>query len=260
MIARAVSLVALLTAFAALVLPASADQEYRTTGDDVYQVGAAPQVTHVYYDGMQRLTVERERKDVRYDAQARYIRDGGGEKSIVNARFVQLLTPSGTYEDELDEDPDFLTVLNQPFAVQLDPQTLHDLRSMRGKVPFNATSPLGGDAELRGFLRPAPPGKVDGRPAAGVFFEAEGPMAGPLPGHSAATVKGRMRMDGTAYYALDDAMLLALRARLTIIAQLRENRQTVPVRIVYERSIRATKMPPPALPPEGGGTVSPATP
>ena len=33
-------------------------------------------------------------------------------------------------------------------------------------------------------------------------------MDGTLPGHADAAVAGRMRMDGTAYYALDDGCCL----------------------------------------------------
>ena len=52
----------------------------------------------------------------RYDAQASYARSAADGNSHVNARFVQELMPNGAFEDRLDEDPDFLTVLNQPFA------------------------------------------------------------------------------------------------------------------------------------------------
>ena len=58
----------------------------------------------------------------------------------------------------------------------------------------------------------------------GVRFQAAGPMNGKLPGHADANVAGKMRMDGTAYYALDNAMLLALNVTLTIDARLSESR------------------------------------
>lgn len=250
----------LVAALAATIRPAFADQQYRTTGEDLYRVGPAPVVSRVTYDGTQRLTVEHAGKGLRYDAQARYTRDNGETNSIVDARFVQVALPGGSFRDRLDDDPDFLTILNQPFAVQLDANTLRDVKELRGKVPFAATSPLGGEQTLRGYLRPAAPGKIDGRLAAGVRFEAEGPMSGALPDRAGTIVDGRMRMEGTAYYAADDALLLALDARLTIVAKLQDNGRTLPVRIVYRRSIRATKTPPPARPAADGGTASPATP
>lgn len=190
---------------------------------------------------MQRLTVERQGKQARYDAQAQYERSSAEGKTRVDARFVQELTPAGSFEDRVDEDPDFLTILNQPFAVQLDPATLHDLRTLRHKIPFDATSPLGGAAVLHGFLRPGASGDVNGRPTIAVRFQAVGPMTGPLPDRSDATMNGTMTMDGTAYYAVDSAMLMALDATLTIVAQLRKGSENVPVRIVYRRSIKASE-------------------
>lgn len=151
-----------------------------------------------------------------------------------------MLEPSGAFEDRTNDDPDFLTVLNQPFAVQLDAATLRDVRELHGRIPFAASSPLGGTALLHGFLRPGVNGPIEGRPTVAVRFEAEGPMNGALPGHAEAAVAGSMHMDGTAYYSLDRAILLGLNVTLTIHAGLRERGPAaVPVVIVYRRSIRA---------------------
>jgi hypothetical protein len=257
----------------ATVRPSFADQQYDVSGEDVYRVGSAGIVSRVAYSGKQRLTVERQHGRTRYDAQARYARNAADGNSQVNARFVQELLPNGSFEDRLDEDPDFLTVLNQPFAVQLDGVTIRDLRNLHGPVPFSATSPLGGQAVLRGFLRPGTGGNIRGRAAVAVRFEAGGPMTAPMPAHVNATISGHMRMDGTAYYSLDDAMLLALDATLTIVAQLHDGPETMPVRIVYRRSIRASrtsgapvpmksaepKTPLPTPLATGGGTAFPLT-
>ena len=64
---------------------------------------------------------------------------------------MQVLRADGTFEDRVDNDPDFLTILNQPFAVQLDGATLRDLRALHGRVPFSATSPLGGETRAARF-------------------------------------------------------------------------------------------------------------
>jgi len=251
--------VALAAALMATACPAFADQAYDVHGEDVYRIGASGTITRVVYDGSQRLTVEKQGKLTRYDAQARYTRNAADGKSLSDARFVQELLPNGSFQDALDEDPDFLTVLNQPFAVQLDPATMHDLHALRGAVPFDATSPLGGDAVLRGFLRPGVAGEIDGRSVIAVRFQASGPMNGTLPDHSEATMSGRINMDGIAYYAADDAMLLALDATLTIDAQLSQAQKAVPVRITYRRFIRAkTRLPTPLA--SGAGTESPPTP
>ena len=239
-ISRATLAIALVAALLATARAASADQQYNVNGEDVYRIGPAQTISRVVYDGSQRLTVHRQGKSVRYDAQAHYVRESAQGKSTDDARFVQELLPNGTFEDRFDEDPDFLTILNQPFAIQLDAATMGDLRRLRGAVPFDASSPLGSEAPLRGYLRPGVRGEIDGRPVVAVRFEAEGPMNGPLPGHGGGTMSGHMRMDGTAYYAVDNAMLLALDATLTIDARLRESAQSVPVKITYRRFIRAT--------------------
>lgn len=246
----------------------AADQQYDVKGEDVYQIGPAnAPSSRVAYSGAQRLSVARDGERTRYDVRATYTRDTGGSRQTTDAHFVQELLPDGSFEDAVDDDPDFLTVLNQPFAIQLDSTTLRDLRALRAAVPFNATSPLGGDAVLRGFLRPAAGGKVDGHPTVAVRFQAEGIMAAPMPAHAAATMAGKMRMEGTAYYSLEDAMLLALDVRLTIAAKLRDGSKTEPVRVVYRRFIRASdatraipKTPRPTAPPSDAGTAPPPTP
>lgn len=242
--------------------PARADVQYDTSGEDLYRIESSATFSKVTYAGTQRLSARQDGKAWRFEARARYLRSGPDGKSRGEALFVQVLQPDGTFNDRIDDDPDFLTILNQPFAVRLDAATLRDLRALHGRVPFSATSPLGAEAVLRGFLRPAPGGPIDGRPTVAVRFEAEGVMTGPLPGYAETLVSGTMRMDGTAYYALDGAMLLALNVTLTLDARLAPSRPSVsvPVRILYRRTMRATKMPPPTPLATGAGRVAPATP
>ena len=232
----------MLAALLAAVRPAYADLQYRTTGEDVYRVESTGAVSRVSYSGTEHLSIAPEGKDVRFRAKAKYVRDAPGSRTTGEALFVQILRSDGSFDDRTNDDPDFLTILNQPFAVQLDAATLRDLRELRGRVPFDAASPIGPDDVLHGFLRPGVSGPIDGRPTVAVRFEAHGPMMGALPGHADTALTGSIRMDGTAYYALDDAVLLALDATLTIEARLRAKPPggTVPVRITYRRSIRAT--------------------
>ncbi len=223
-------------------MPAHADLRYQTFGEDLYRGESTATISRVAYNGTELLSIRREDGSFRFDARARYAQMGPDGKNSGQARFVQILRPDGSFEDAIDDDPDFLTILNQPFAVRLDRVTLADVRELHGRVPFAASSPLDGHTLLHGFLRPAANGPVEGRPTAAVRFEADGPMDGTLPGRADAGVTGHMRMDGTAYYALDDdGLLLALDVTLTIEAQLRERSaaQSVPVRIVYRRRIRA---------------------
>jgi hypothetical protein len=242
---------------------AHADLQYDTTGEDLYRIESAGTFTRVSYEGTERLSIVREGASVRFAAHARYTRQGPGGKSQGEAFFVQLLRPNGSFVDRVDNDPDFLTILNQPFAVWIDGPTLRDLRAMRGRVPFSAASPLGDETLLQGFLRPGVAGLIDGKTTVAVRFEAEGPMSGSLPGYADATVSGTMRMDGTAYYALDGADLLAFSVTLTLDARLAQGQPpvSVPVRITYRRSMRATSKTLPPVPlATGAGAAAPATP
>ncbi len=225
-----------LVALASLATRAPAELRYRTTGDDVYAVGTAPP-THILYTGTQSLTLSPQGSAIRFVAQADCTRDAGGVRTPEHARFVQDLLANGVFEDRADEDPDFLTVLNQPFAIRLDAATVADLQSLHEAVPFTAASPVGG-GDLRGALRPGISGTLQGRPVVGVQFQAQGTIDGPVPGRVTATIRGRIHLDGTAYYGTREALLLALDARLTIEGALAMHRAATPVRIVYNRSIK----------------------
>ncbi len=220
--------------------PASSDVHYELAGEDLYQIESAATVSRVSYAGTEVLTVKPGDGGVRFEAQARYVRNAPDGKYNGGARFVTQLLPDGSFENRIDEDPDFLTILNQPFAVQLDAGTLADLRALRGPVPFSGGSPLGGATVLHGLLRPGTSGLVDGRLSVAVRFQADGPMSGAMPGYADSGLSGTIRMVGTAYYALDDGMLLAFNVRLTIDAQLRQKNSgvVIPVHITYRRSLR----------------------
>ena len=217
--------------------PAIADQTYDVSGVDQYRIGVTADATSIAYSGAQRLTIDRDGNHTRYTADVRYTRVDDSGKASVRARFVQALQ-GGSFEDQADDDPDFLAVLNQPFAIQLDTTTMHDLRTMRAKIPFTANSPLG-NSTLKGFLRPSPGGKISGHRVVGVRFNAHGPMSGAIPDKAQLTVNGTIDMDGTAYYSAETALLLGLDATLTINGNLLDKQLHVPVTIVYRRYIRA---------------------
>jgi hypothetical protein len=223
-------------AFALTSSIARADQLYNVTGTDRYSIGNALDKTDIVYAGSEHLRIEHHGNARVYTADVSYVRTDDAGKAAVRARFVQELGADGTFVDKDDDDPDFLTVLNQPFAVQLDPVTMGDLRKLRGPVPFKAVSPLGG-AQLRGTLRSAARGLVGGETAVGVRFQADGPMDGALPEHPGAVLAGRMHIDGTAYYGTSSDLLLSLDATLTIDGALRGDDHAVPVRITYRRTI-----------------------
>jgi len=163
-----------------LTLHALADQRYGVAGEDTYRIGRVLNETHITYHGIEHLGIATDSQGKRYVADVAYTRVDDTGKASVHGKFEQELLHDGSFEDRRDEDPDFLTILNQPFAVQLDLTTLRDLERMQGTVPFAAASPLGG-SRLVGSLRAAPPGKIDGRMVVGVRFKADGPMTGTLP-------------------------------------------------------------------------------
>ncbi len=239
LIPRSISIALAGVALVATMGGARAAQTYHVSGEDDYRIGAAMPVSRIVYEGTERLdvTLGADRR-WHFGVQAHYTRTAEAGKADARAGFVQVLETDGSFADVADNDPDFLTILNQPFAIELDPTTMRDLRSLRGPIPFAAASPLGGDV-LHGLLRPAAGGAVDGRPVAAIHFEADGPMAGVLPKRAGASVDGIVRMDGTAYYAIGGRLLLALQATLTIDGTLHQNGNAVPVHIVYKRSIRA---------------------
>ncbi len=228
-----------LAAVLVLPLPAKADQRYAVSGEDRYQVGQSDLQTSISYAGTQNLQVRKDGSHTRFVAQAHYTRVDSGGKVSAQATFVQEMTPSGELQDKADLDPDYLTVLNQPFAVELDPTTLRELLELRGRLPFSFPAPMIGGA-LQGFLERGPLTRVAARAALQVTFDASGPMTGPLPDHPELSIVGTMRMNGTAYYALrGDALLLALRETLTISGKLDARGRNAPVTIVYRRSIKA---------------------
>jgi hypothetical protein len=221
-------------------LPANADQRYAVSGNDRYQIGQTDLQTSIAYSGTQRLVITKDGAQKRFTAQASYTRSDAAGAVPAQATFVQVMTPQGEFKDRTDLDPDYLTVLNQPFAVELDSGTLHDLLRLSGRLPFIFPAPMTGGT-LRGYLERGPIGRVSSRPALGVDFDASGPMVGPLPDRSQMSITGTMRMKGTAYYALrGEPLLLALTETLTISGTLHDRSQTSPVKIVYSRTIKAT--------------------
>lgn len=222
---------------------ASADQRYTLAGTDVYQVGARELQTQITYTGKETLFVSGAGGAKRFKVKAAYTRSDQTGSQPGHAFFEALMLPSGEQQDQTNADPNYLTVLNQPFSVQLDVLTLRDLASLHGRIPFDFPSPVTGGA-LHGYLMRGTPAIVAGRRAMGVNFDADGPMRGPLPDHPAMTLNGHMKMRGTAYYQTDTALLLALDATLTITGNLDAAKKATPVSIVYRRSIRAEPLVP----------------
>jgi hypothetical protein len=228
-----------LAAVLVIALPARADQRYVLSGSDRYRIGSSELQTNISYSGTQQLTISHSGKQTQFRADAKYLRIDESGRVPSHAAFVQIMTQQGELQDRTDGDPDYLTVLNQPFAIELDQQTLHDLLRLNGEVPFDFPAPVMGGT-LRGYLRRGANERVAAQSALAVNFDATGPMAGPLPDRAAMTMRGTMRMRGTAYYATQgNPLLLALHETLTISGTLQNGTHHSPVTITYERTIKA---------------------
>jgi len=228
----------LLAAVAATAAVARADQAYAVEGRDSFRTGAGDVRSETVYRGVQHLTITHSHGSTKYDARVEYDRDGEGGKQHQRASFTSTLLPSGEQKDGPASDPDYLTVLNQPFAVQLDKPTMRDLAHVKRAVPFDFPSPMTG-ATLHGTLRRLPDAMVGTSRAMGIAFEAKGPLHGALPDRPAMQLAGSITMKGTAYYDYRTALLLALDATLSIDGNLDDSAHRAPVSIVYARSIRS---------------------
>jgi hypothetical protein len=228
--------------FISPAVAAWADQTYRMTGTDSFVVGSRDVGSQVDYSGLQTLVLVRRGSTTKYVARATYTRSDGNGKSAAQASFVSSLSPAGEQRDEENRDPDYLTVLNQPFSVKLDAATLAELAQLRSRQAFDFASPMTGEP-LHGYLSRADDAIVGGRHVLGVTFDARGPMRGRLPGRPEASLAGSIHMTGRAYYRRSDALLAALEATLTIGGTLDRGGRTEPVSIVYRRSIRSDELP-----------------
>jgi hypothetical protein len=228
------------------VAVAAADQQYRVDGRDTFVIGSREMRSDIAYKGTQTLHIQSVRGGHRYTATVTYQRNDQGAITRARGSYESTISASGDQADGANNDPDYLTILNQPFAVQLDAPTLHDLAHLGGSVPFDFPSPITG-APLHGQLRHAPDGIINGTHVLGVAFEASGPLHGSLPDHPEMSLSGTIVMKGTAYYTYADALLLGLDATLRIAGTVDGSRDYNSVEITYTRSIRAT--PAPAGPP-----------
>jgi hypothetical protein len=215
---------------------------YAVNGHDVFRVAGRGVQSTISYVGSERLAIHRSPTDTGFAATVTYDRNDGTGPTRATASFDATMLPDGEMRDEVDQDPEYLTILNQPFSIQLDAGTMHDLHGLHAAVPFDFPSPMTG-AVLHGSLRRLPDGMLHGVRVLGVAFAARGPLNGALPDHPNILLGGTINMVGTAYYAYGDALLLALDATLAIDGKVAGNGAGDQVSIEYRRSIRAGSAP-----------------
>ncbi len=224
----------------ALQAAASGDQTYATSGSDDFTIGAGNGGSVVRYTGTQTLHVHKRGKLLRYSARLSYTRGADGDERRGEATYVADVLPSGELAGASDHDPNYLTVLNQPFAAQLDAAALADLRRLRKPLPFDFPSPFTGSS-LHGFLQRRPSLAFGKRRTVAIRFEAAGTMNGALPDRAELVLAGTIAMRGTAYYDVASQLLLALTTKVTISGTVSNGTHDDRVRIVYARSLRAVR-------------------
>jgi len=229
-----------LLGIAIAALPAEAQtQVYTVDGSDAFSIAGRQVRSLITYHGTQQLTSTPISRATVFHAIVTYRRSDGSTSTPSRAAFELTMLPSGDVANEHDADPDYLTILNQPFSVQLDPPTMHDLHGLKQAVPFDFPSPMTG-APLHGTLRRLADGSRNGVRVLGIGFNASGPLAGSLPDRPALAVSGTITMNGTAYYAYASALLLALDATLVIDGKVNGASGDDAVTIRYTRTIRPT--------------------
>lgn len=235
------SIVSLIVALS-VATPVQADQAYLVDGTDSFTVGARDVRGAVVYAGRENLTAARDGERTRFESTVDYSRSEQGTRSRGHSTFASVVGPAGEPEDESGGDPDYVSVLNQPFAIVLDAPTMRDLARLTAPVALSFVLPLTGEP-LTGTLRRGPDAFVAGERVLQVVFAAQGPVHGPI-GRSGVAVDGRIAMRGTAYYSYASALLLALDTRLAISGKLHGEAARRSVTIVYGRRIRAVASPP----------------
>ena len=235
MFARTFALV--FTLLVAGTMAARADQQYAVDGHDSFRITGSAVGSDIAYAGTGRLRAVHVDGAIRFTTTVAYGRTRDGTTTRATGTFETTLYRDGSQRDGADADPDYLTILNQPFAVQLDAATMRDLRALATAIPFDFPSPIIG-ATLHGSLRRLPDGTLRGERVLGIAFRASGPLRGALPDRPGLPVTGTISMNGRAYYALTNALLLGLDATLAIEGSLADSAAHEPVSIVYRRSIR----------------------
>ncbi len=227
--------------FVVSAAPTAADttQTYMIDGSDAFRIAGRQLQSLVTYTGIEHLSFQPAVHGTIFNATVTYAKNDGTGTTHERAAFAMRMLPSGEIRDERDNDPDYLTILNQPFSVQLDALTMRDLHGLAQAIPFDFPSPMTG-APLHGTLRRRTDGTLNGVRVLGIAFSASGPLSGTLPDRPSLALTGNITMMGTAYYAYADALLLALDATLLIEGKVDGGAQTGNdvVTITYKRSIR----------------------
>jgi hypothetical protein len=220
-------------------VPALADvqQVYTLEGSDTFRIAGRDLHSIMTYTGLETMSFRSVPHGTLFNVRVTYDKNDGTTIAHERAAYALTMSPDGEVTDQHDADPDYLTILNQPFSVQLDQPTMRDLHGLDQAVPFDFPSPMTGKP-LHGTLRRLADGTLDGVRVLGIAFTAQGPLSGTLPDRPGMALGGTISMNGTAYYAYTSALLLALDATLLIEGKIAGPAGDDAVTITYKRVLR----------------------
>jgi hypothetical protein len=229
---------------------ASPDENYRVAGQDTLEILDTSVVSRTSYNGVDRLIISalpREGRRFAAESHFRVVSEGIARDASAHAEL--LMNSSNVQHLSAADDPAYLTVLTQPFAVALDSKTLHDLTSLRRPVPFHFMSGMTGGS-LHGLLKYRGLAKVDGFETVSITFDAEGALTsgsrGLLPAEPGVAFSGEVSTVGQAFYRSSDALLMKLVTKIVTIGSVGAGQTPLRMRVTYEREL--SHIPPLPLP------------
>lgn len=217
-----------------LVSSAATNDRYIIAGTDRLRVGV--EQVCVDYEGEGRLSLNSGDDGQTLTAATDYWRRDATGTHIVHASFVQETAPSfgDEFLDANGRDPDYMTILSQPLAIELGSSELQALAQLSKRVRLEFPSRIG-DGNLSGFLEHIRSRSVNS--LIGLRFVARGPMRAPVPKRPAATMVGIVTLAGAGYYSSENGRLVAIYTTMTFDGSFRNRGHAIPVHVTYERQI-----------------------
>jgi hypothetical protein len=243
---------------------ASAAEDYHVMGRDELAILGTSVESHTTYNGTGRLVVTVLPHDVRqYSAETHFSVENPDGAGTATASAQLTVVSADDQRISAANDPAYLTVITQPFAVALDVKTLQDLTSLRTPVPFHFLSGMTG-GDLHGLLEYRGSSKIDGFETASITFDAAGPFASTLPGEPKVPLAGQIHMTGHAFYRKSDALLMKLATTLVSTGTVGGGPEALHVRVTYERELthmarQPSPVPTPSAMPSNLPSVNPST-
>ena len=213
----------------------AAPTTYVVSGSDAYRVGTSS--GHVAFWGRQKLETFTRDGARFFRATVSYSRRDASGTHVKRASFLQETAPSfdGEFVDLVNRDPEYVSVLSQPLSIELRPEDVRELQSLRTRTNLEFPSNVDETNLLGHVERLRLPSK---KGVLAFSFFATGTTNGPLPRHHELIVKGSITMSGVAYYEIRSGRLLAIQDGIQLRGRLYAGgKSPAPVAISYIRKI-----------------------